>query len=170
MSQELMRQFGETVTQLIAFVIFFWLMKKYAWGPVRELLEARRLKIEEGFADIDRKRAEAEKLHRDYAEHLRNIDQEGRAKIQEAVSDGRRIAEEIKENARAESQRMIEQALRNLELENAKARVELRDQIVSMTLLAGEKLLRRSVDTETDRRLVSDFLADLEKEMPQTRG
>lgn len=166
---ELWTQIGELVVQAITFVLFFWIMKRFAWGPLLNLLEGRRRAVEEGFADIDRKRAETEKLHQDYAAHLRNIEQEARAKIQEAVGDGRRIAEEIKENARAESQRMLEQALRNIELENAKARVELRDQIVTMTMTASEKLLRRSVDTETDRRLVTDFIADLDKEMPQAR-
>lgn len=163
---ELWNQLAELVVQAITFVIFFWIMKRFAWGPLLNLLEGRRRAIEEGFADIDRRRAETEKLHQDYTEHLRNIEQEARAKIQEAVGDGRRIADEIKENARAESQRMIEQALRNIELENAKARVELRDQIVAMTMLASEKLLKQRVNEETDRRLVSEFLAELDTEMP----
>lgn len=166
---ELWTQIGELVVQILTFVVFFWIMKRLAWIPLLGLIEGRRRAVEEGFADIDRKRAETEKLHQDYAEHLRNIEQEARAKIQEAVGDGRRIAEEIKENARAESQRMLEQALLNIDLENAKARVELRDQIVSMTMMASEKLLRRRVDTEVDRQLVTDFLTDLDKEMPKAK-
>lgn len=165
MSPELMAQIGETVTQLLAFVIFVWIMKKFAWGPLNNLLEARRKQIEDGFAEIDRKQEAAEKLHRDYAEHLRNIEQEGRAKIQEAVAEGRRVAAEIVDSAREESQQMAERARRNIEIEIAKARVELRDEVVGMTMLASEKLLHQKVDTEMDRRLVSDFLEDLERQM-----
>ncbi|MCE5230954.1 F0F1 ATP synthase subunit B [bacterium] len=162
---ELWAQFGELVTNAVTFIVFFWIMKRFAWGPLLNLLERRQQAVEEGFADIDRRKADTEKLHQDYAAHLRNIEQEGRAKIQEAVAEGRRVADEIVEKARAESQAMAERARRNIEIELAKARVELRDDMVSMTMMASEKLLRQRVDTDTDRRLVSEFLADLDKEM-----
>ncbi|MEN6627157.1 MAG: F0F1 ATP synthase subunit B [Candidatus Sumerlaeia bacterium] len=162
---ELWTQIGELVTQAITFIIFFWILKIFAWGPLLSLIESRARSVEEGFEDIRRRQAAADKLHEDYAAHLRNIEQEGRAKIQEAVAEGRRVAAEIVENAREESQRMSERARRNIEIEIAKARVELRDDIVSMTMAASEKLLRQRVDTQTDRQLVSDFLVDLEKEM-----
>ncbi len=164
------RQIGEFITQVITFLIFYWVMAKYAWPAVRNLLDDRQRQIEEGFANIERRQAEAERLHHEYAERLRGIEQEARARLQEAVAEGRAVAAEITEAARQETARAAERAQRNIELEIARARVELRDEIVTMTIAATERLLRQRVDTETDRRLLDTFLADLEPKMPQGRN
>jgi F-type H+-transporting ATPase subunit b len=137
-------------------------MKKYAWGPVTKLLEDRRDQIEEGFAEIDDKMAEAQKLHADYQSRLENIEAQAREKIQEAVNEGRRVGAEITENARVESQKITERAQRNMEIELDKARVELREEIVSMTLTATERLMREKLDPDAHRKQVANFLKDME--------
>jgi F-type H+-transporting ATPase subunit b len=159
---ELMRQFGEFVTQLVAFVIFFWIMKKYAWPPLTAMLDERQKKIEEGFAQIDRKQAEADKLQKDYEARLRGIEQEARQKIHEAVAEGRRLATEVAENAHQEAQKIAERAQENVKIELARARVELREEIVTMTLTAAERLMREQLNEAGQRRQVERFLQDLE--------
>ena len=51
-----------------------------------------------------------------------------------------------------------------MNIELAKARIELRNEIVGMTIGAAERLLRQKVDEETDRTLVASFIQDLEKQ------
>jgi F-type H+-transporting ATPase subunit b len=162
MSQELWRLIGETIVQCITFGLFFWIMKLFAWPAIMNLIEGRRREIEDGFAEIDRKQAEAERLHKEYQAHLRDIEQEARAKIQEAVVEGRRVAAEIGENARADARKIAERAQRNVQIELAKARIELREEIITMTLTASERLLREQLDPAAHRRQVDHFLADLE--------
>ena len=72
------------------------------------------------------------------------------------------MAAELTESARNESIAMKEQAQRNIELEMNKARIELRDKIVSMTVDASEQLIREKMDADMSQRLVNAFMDDLE--------
>ena len=164
MSPELQTQLAETVTTVIAFVIFFLIMKKFAWGPLQGLLSERQQMIQEGFTSIDRKKAEAQALFDEYQGRLREIEAEARQKIQAAVEEGKRVGKEITDNARAEADDIIARTQRNMNIELAKARIELRNEIVGMTIGAAERLLRQKVDEETDRTLVASFIQDLEKQ------
>jgi F-type H+-transporting ATPase subunit b len=159
---EWLLQRGEFFTQLIAFVIFFWVMKKFAWPPLMAVLDERQKKIEDGFAQIERKQAEADKLQQDYAERLKGIELEARQKIQEAVADGRRLAAELTETAHQEAQKIAERAQENIKIEMTRARAELREEIVTMTLSASERLMREKLDDAGQRRQVEQFLQDLE--------
>lgn len=155
-------QFGETVTQMIAFVIFFWIMKAFAWGPLQDVLNKRQQAIEDGFVKIEHGQAEADKLRSEYEGKLRDIEQEARAKIQEAVGEGRRVAAELADNARREAETIRAKAEQSVRHEIAKARVELRDEIVTLTIQASEKLLRERLDDEGDRRLAAAFVDELQ--------
>ena len=152
---------GETVTQILAFGIFFWILKAMAWKPLMQLLDDRQQAIDDGFEDIKQKQEEAEKLRVEYAEHLKKIEAEAREKIQEAVNEGRRTAEELIVKAQEESARLKEQAQRNIAVELGKARVELRNDVVAMTLSATEKMLREKMDGEVNQRLVATFVDEL---------
>jgi F-type H+-transporting ATPase subunit b len=156
-------QWPEFITQVVTFVIFFLIMRKYAWPVVLNLLDERQRKIEEGFADIRRRQEAADKLHEEYAQRLRGIEQESRQRIQEAVNEGRRVAAELTEHARQESVKITERAQKTIELEMAKARVQLRDEIVGLVINASERLLREKLDDPADKRLVAAFVDDLEK-------
>lgn len=164
MSPEFLTQIGETLVQIIAFVIFFWVMKKYAWGPVTDVLNERQKRIEQGFDEIRRKQESAGALEQKLDERLRNIEQEARVRIQEAVAEGRRLAAEISENAHEEANQITERAKRTIELEVAKARIELRNEIVGMTIAASERLMRQRLDGDEQRRLVGSFIEDLERQ------
>ncbi len=162
MTPELWKLVGETVTQLCAFVIFFWIMKKYAWKPLLNVLDERQKTIEGEFEDIRQKQVKVDQMRSEYEAHLEKIESEARVKIQEAINEGRRVAAELTESARNESIAMKEQAQRNIELEMNKARIELRDKIVSMTVDASEQLIREKMDADMSQRLVNAFMDDLE--------
>jgi F-type H+-transporting ATPase subunit b len=162
MTPELWKLVGETITQLISFVIFFWIMKKYAWKPLLNVLDERQKTIEGEFEDIRQKQEKIDRMRSEYEAHLEKIEAEAREKIQEAVNEGRRVAAELTESARNETITMKEQARHNIELEINKARVELRNNIVNMTVDASERLIREKMDSDSSRRLVNAFIQDLE--------
>ena len=62
MTPELWKLVGETVTQLCAFVIFFWIMKKYAWKPLLNVLDERQKTIEGEFEDIRQKQEKVDRM------------------------------------------------------------------------------------------------------------
>ena len=115
---------GEVVVQLLAFLIVFFTLKALAWKPILKSLEDRREKIKGDFDSIAAQRGEIEELKAKYDAHLRKIEDEARAKLQETIDEGRKIARDIQEKARSESQASFDKAKENIELEMAKARIE----------------------------------------------
>lgn len=154
---------AQILTQIVAFLILLWVLKKFAWKPLVGMLEERRKRIADEFKRIDEMEQQVKELREEYEAKLRNIDAEARGKIQEAIKEGRRMAREITDNARVEAQQILERARQGLELEIARARAELRDDIVDLVLITTEKLLRERLDEAKHRELIASFIDDLRK-------
>lgn len=127
-----------------------------------ESLEKRRTGIEASFRQIESSKKEMEALRQDYLSHLVKIEEEARAKLQQAVEEGRRIAREIQEKAREEAKEALTHSKENLALEVRKARIELRRELVDLTLLATEKILREKMTEEKNREKILGLIEELE--------
>jgi F-type H+-transporting ATPase subunit b len=152
------------ITQMLGFLIVFWVLRRYAWGPLMGMLEERRMRIATEVQTTEKLRREAEALKAEFENQLRNIEAQARQRIQEAVAEGQKVAEEIKATAHTEAQAITQKAKASVEMEYKRARVELRAEIVNTALGAAERLLEKSLDTEEHRTMVDRFLTDLEKQ------
>jgi len=148
----------QILTQALGFLILLFILKKIAWKPLLSLLDERREKITSEFQTIDRTKSELLRLEQDYKARLADIDALARQRIQEAISEGQRISVEIQEKAREESKNILNKAKENIELEVAKARVELRNQVATLAIKAAEKLIKVELTEERHKRLVTEFI------------
>jgi len=148
----------QILTQALGFLILLFILKKIAWKPLLSLLDERREKISSEFQTIDRTKSELLRLEQDYKARLADIDALARQRIQEAISEGQRISVEIQEKAREESKNILNKAKENIELEVAKARVELRNQVATLAIKAAEKLIKVELTEERHKRLVTEFI------------
>lgn len=151
------------LTHSIGFLITLWILKKFAWGPILSLLEERRTKIADEFKNIDDEKGKAESLSLEYENKLKGIDEERRVKLVEAVNEGKQIAEEIKNNAHAEARQLAEKNQLELKREYEKAKVQLRDDMVSVTVIAAEKIINEKLDAAKHHQLINDVINNLEK-------
>ena len=154
---------GLIVTQIIGFLIALWILKALAWKPLLKMLEDRKSKISGDIDQAEKIRADAGKLLDDYRFKLRDIDNEARARIQEAVGEGSRIAAEIREQAREESRQILAKSRDELARDVAKARVQLRDDVVSMAVKAAEKIISTRLNEAEQRRLLDEFLKEVDR-------
>ena len=92
---------------------------------------------------------------------MRGVDDEAREKINEAVGEGRRLAEELVQRAQADAEKTQQQARETVQIELDKARLELKEDVVRMTLAAAEKLVGESMDDDRHRRMVESFVQEL---------
>jgi F-type H+-transporting ATPase subunit b len=155
----------EVLVQLFAFLIVFLVLKKYAWQPVLNVIKSRRERFAQEWADIEKMKAAAAQLEADYKDHLRRIEDESRAKMQEAIREGRLISRDIQEKARAESQASFEKAKANLEAEVEKARLEFRRDIARLSLQVAEKVLGEKMDSPQQEKKASELIDELEKKL-----
>ncbi len=156
----------QIITHVIAFLIMLWVLRKFAWKPFLGILEERRAQIQSDFDTAAAKRREAEETAARYTAQMKDIENEKRARIQEGIGEGRKIADEIREEARGEAKKIIDKAREDIQRDVAKAQVELKEQIVNMTMTATERILRQSLDQEGHRKLVAGFIDELERANP----
>ena len=154
----------QILSQAISFVLLVAILRRFAWQPLLHLLDQRRQRIEEELRQVAQSKAELARLQDDYTRRLAKIDEEARSRIQQAVLEGKRIAVELQEQARAQSYAIVNKSKETIALEVAKARVGLRDQVAKMAVEAVERMLRKTLDAKADRQLVDGILDELERE------
>ncbi len=150
-------------THLLGFLLTVWILKRYAWKPLLALMEERRARIENEFADIDKQKANVADLTAQYQAKLKDIEAERRVEIVKAVDEGKRVAEEIKHTAQAEIKDLQAKHRAELEREIAKAKVQLKQEMVTITMSAAEKVLHERLDNQKQRELIGRFIDDVQK-------
>ena len=145
----------------IGFLILLAILRKFAWGAILGTMEVRRKRIADEFAAIEQTKQELAKLKGDYQEQIDRIEEEARSKIQQAVDEGRRVGAEVEESARAHAREVLEKSKEAIALEVAKARLELKDQVVDLAIQATHKVLQQHLDEETDRRMIEAFIKEI---------
>ncbi len=154
---------NEIVAQVISFLLLLALLRIFAWNKLLKFLDDRRERIASEFKKIDDAQAAVDRMKSGYDKKLADIEAESRAKIQEAIAEGKKVSQEIRESARQEARASLDKAQENRENEVAKAKQELKQKVVELTLGTTEKLLKEKIDGEKDKKLASDFLDELEK-------
>jgi F-type H+-transporting ATPase subunit b len=153
---------SQLVTNILGFLLLFWGLKRFAWGPILGMLDERRESIAGSFRQIEEGKQENQGLRDELEQQLRDIDATGRKKIEEATTEGARVAGEIKDEARADARKLVDKAQLDILHERAKARIELRDDIVAMAVTGAEKILHERLDREAQEKLVNRFIDELE--------
>ncbi len=139
------------------------MLKKFAWKGLLGAIDERRHKIEAEFKGIEEHKASLAKLEKDYRARLENIEQEGRVKIQEAANVGVALARDIQDKARQDAQKIIDRAQGEISQDIAKAKITMRTELVELSSLIAEKIIREKLDAKEHDKLVGQFMKDLEK-------
>jgi F-type H+-transporting ATPase subunit b len=154
-------EWQQILTHALGFLIFVWILKRFAWGPLLGLMEERRQKIAGEFEDIDNKKAEVADLTARYEARMKEIDAERRQKLVEAVQEGKQMAADIKASAMDEVRSLHEKAKADLQRDIAKAKVQLRDEMIAMTMTAAEKVVHEKMDDPKHRDLIGRYIDEL---------
>lgn len=149
------------LTQILGFVLFVWILSRFAWKPLLANLEARREKIRGEFAEAERRRTEAEQLKAKYEQEMRGIEAQARQKLQEALGEGQRLAGEIKAQAQTEAQARLQRAEDEVMREREKAKELLKEQVVNLSIRTAEKILRTKIDDPAQRKLAGEFIDEV---------
>jgi F-type H+-transporting ATPase subunit b len=146
------------ISQILAFLIMLWVLKKCAWKPLLKILKERKEKIQAEFETIEAKKKELEQLTDLYTSKLSKIEEETNAKIAEALEAGHQMASQIHEEAHAEAKSILQKAQKDIENELLKAQIELKSRISSLVILIAQKLIGEKMDAEKDKKLVEALL------------
>ncbi|HUB36382.1 MAG TPA: F0F1 ATP synthase subunit B [Solirubrobacteraceae bacterium] len=153
---------GLTIWTLVVFLVSLYILNKVAFPRIRDALDQRRTSINESIDAAERTRAEAEKILKEYRERL----EEARAQSQEIVQRARQTAESHEHEARDRGKEIIAEAAkraeRDIEVASKRALDDIRREVADLTIMATEKVTRKSLDDADQRRLVEEALEELD--------
>ena len=153
---------GLMIWTLVTFAITFFVLKRYAFGPIQKTIDARRERIRQSIEEADRAREEARKL---LEEHRRLVGQAKR-EADGILAEARKIAdaqrERIREETEADRQRRLEETKRQIEAETLRALEQIRAEVGELTLAAAAKVTGKVLDRDDHRRLIEDAIGELD--------
>jgi F-type H+-transporting ATPase subunit b len=139
-----------------------FILRKYAWPAITEALDKRQHAIEESIETAERTRAEARALLEEYRERLREARQQADEIVARARKSGEVHEREALEKAKAQREELLAQTRRDIEAETRRAIQEIRSEVADLTVLATEKVTRKSLDEADQKRLVEEALRELD--------
>ena len=153
---------GLMIWTIISFLITLFVLKRYAFGPIQRMIDQRRERIEQAIAEADNAREEARRL---LDEHRKLIGQ-AKSESEEILAEARRVADAQRERVRRESDedraRRLDETRRQIDQATVQALGQIRDEVGRLSLLAAEKVTRKSLNEADQKRLIDEALAELD--------
>jgi F-type H+-transporting ATPase subunit b len=153
---------GLMIWTLLAFGATLILLNKLAFPRIAEALDRRRRAIEESIDHAERTKREADELLEEYRARLR----EAREQADEIVVRARRAADSLADDSKAAANRQRQELLaatrRDIEAETRRALDEIRKEVANLTVIATEKVTRKSLTPDDHRRLIEEALREVD--------
>jgi F-type H+-transporting ATPase subunit b len=153
---------GLMIWTLVLFLFTLWVLSKVARPRIGEALERRANAIRESIEAAERQRQEADQLLDEYRQRLK----EAREQAEDIVARARKAAETATAEAVAEGkekrEELVAAARRDIEVETRRSLERIRKEVADLTVLATEKVTRKSLDSEDHKRLIDEALAEVD--------
>jgi F-type H+-transporting ATPase subunit b len=153
---------GLMVWTLVLFGVSLFILWKVAFPRIAEALDRRQKAIEDSIDTAERTRREADELLAEYRERLTAARQQADDIVARARKAGEQAEADLVVKGRERREELLEQARRDIETETRRAIQEIRAEVADLTILATEKVTRKTLTTEDQRRLVEEAVAELD--------
>ena len=153
---------GLMIWTLLAFLVALFILRKWAWPAITEALDKRQRAIEESIETAERTRAEAQDILQEYRERLREARHQADEIVARAATAAETYEKESAEQAKVKREELMEQTRRDIEAETRRAIQEIRAEVADLTVMATEKVTRKSLDKGDQKRLVEEALRELD--------
>jgi len=157
---------GLIIWTIVTFLLLVFVLGKFGWKPIISALEGREKNISDALADAENQRLEAERILEQYKDTIAKAESEARDIIQGARETSEQLRRETEASARVESQRMLDQARREIQGAKEAALREIRDVVADLAVEAAGKIVQEHLDPERHRKMIDDMIVRL----PETRS
>jgi F-type H+-transporting ATPase subunit b len=153
---------GLMIWTLVLFLITLWVLKKFAFPKIQEALDKRAKVISESIESAERQRKESDELLAEYRARLA----EAREQADDIMARARKAAEVAEHEAVTEGkekrEELVNAAKRDIEAETRRSLEQIRKEVADLTVLATEKVTRKSLTSDDQKRLVEEALAEVD--------
>lgn len=160
--QLLLPELGLFIWTLVAFLIVFFILKKFAWKPILGMLNERETTIANSIASAEKMKAEMSQMQAENEVLLAKAREERSAILKEAKEAKDKMINEAKDKAKEEAAKIIADANLQIEQSKNKAMTEVKNQIGLLTVGVAEKVLRKKLDGDAaQNQYINDLVEDI---------
>jgi F-type H+-transporting ATPase subunit b len=153
---------GLMIWTLIVFGVSVYILRRFAFPRIADALDRRQRAIEDSIDAAERTRTEADKILAEYRERLK----EAREQSEDIVARARRAADRVEDEAKADAaktrEELMERTRRDIEAETRRAIGEIRREVADLTVLATEKVARKTLTGDDHKRLIEEALDEFD--------
>jgi F-type H+-transporting ATPase subunit b len=150
-----------SIWSIVVFLVLYFVLKKYAWGPMLQGLDNREKRIQAELDQAQKANADAQTLKSDFEKRINEAHLQARAVIDEARKNAEELMAEMTNKARSEIQADRDRLRRELDTAKEQAIVELFQRTTQLASLVSSKAIRRQMTIEDQHRLVDEALNDM---------
>ena len=153
---------GLMIWTIVCFLISLFVLKRYAFGPIQKMIDARRDQIAQSIAEADNARTEAREL----LEQHRALIGQAKSESAEILADARKVGDaqlaRVKAEAEADRVRRLEETRKQIEAETSRALDQIRTEVADLTVEATQRVVGKVLDTADHRRLIDEAVEGLD--------
>ena len=155
---------------LISFAILFFLLKRFAFPPILEILEERENKIRSEISDAEKLRQEAEGIKADLGRELKSAHEKAQIIIQMAGDESKKIQDKSINETQVKVRQMLSDAEQEIQITRNKLLNEIRGYTAALTMASTEKILKKALSDDDKKRLIDESIAEVLQEMENQKS
>lgn len=153
---------GKTLGSIGVFLMLFPVIQSFFLNPLASAIEERNTNLENTFSEVENMRSEMATMKSDYERKLAETEADAREKINSQIKEAQVLRQSLMAEAASKSDALIKQAQEEIAGEKSKALRDIQVHVTDLALAAAEKVVGKNMDSDTNRKLVADFIKDLE--------
>lgn len=158
------------VATLVAFAVFAWILAKFAWGPLLQIVDEREKQIRDQVDSAEKAAADAKAALAQHQELLKGAARERDELVARAAKDAEALRAELSAKARADAEQILARAREQMQREKEQALSELRAQVADVAIEAASRIVKSSLSEDAQRKLVDDYIRELPRALEEGRA
>jgi F-type H+-transporting ATPase subunit b len=162
---QIFEQFGVTwpkfIAQTIIFIVVYWFLAKFAFGPIVNVLAERRRRIAEAQDNAEKVKQQLADAEKRYAEILAKADAEAKSLIDEARASAEAVRERRVQEAVAEAEGVVRKAHESIEQDRRKMEAEVKTAMVSLVAATTSKVTGKILSSDDQKRLNEETIKEI---------
>ncbi|WP_252312594.1 F0F1 ATP synthase subunit B [Sinobaca sp. H24] len=151
---------ADPLFSIVTFIILLLLLRKFAWGPMMNMMQEREEKIADDIDTAENNRLESEKYLEQQKLEVDRAREEAQSIIESAKKTGEQQGREIVEQSRRESEQVKENAMAQIQNEKEQAIAELREQVSTLSVMIATKIIEKELDEAEQEKLIEEYLQE----------
>lgn len=155
-------ELGLAIWTIVSFAILVVLLRGVAWNPLLAALDAREARLRAEREGAEKARGEAERIQKELERRLSQSEAEAKDILARAGKDGEALRASLKDDAQRQAKELLERTRVQLAEDKRRLVGELRGEVAALSVMAAERLVKKSVDGAVQKSVLEQFFGELD--------